>query len=53
MKKLIEHYPVSPASSEKFTKSSCIEHLCKEKGLLEALIEVNHRDQFKITFYRT
>jgi len=40
MKKLIDHYPISPASAEKFTKSTCIEHLCTEKGLLEAIIEV-------------
>jgi len=38
MKKLIEHYSNSPASSEKFTKSSAIEHLCKEKNLLPILI---------------
>jgi len=39
MKKLIDHYPTSPATSEKFTKSSAIEHLCTEKNLLSLLIK--------------
>ena len=40
MKRLIDHYPTSPASAEKYTKGSCVDHLCKEKDLLEVIIKV-------------
>jgi len=38
LKKLIEHYPSISATSEGFTKATCVEHLCKEKDMLTILI---------------
>jgi len=40
MKKLIDQYPATPTSTERFTKRSCIEHLCSEKKLLTILMRV-------------
>lgn len=38
MKKLIDNYPNSPSANEQYTKTSCLDHLVTEKGLLKALI---------------
>ena len=40
MKKLIDNYPVSSFLSEKYTKSSIIDHLINDKGLVNILIKL-------------
>lgn len=39
LKKLIDNYPSGPSVSEQYTKSSCVDHLVSEKGLLKVLIQ--------------
>lgn len=38
MKKLIDTYPSSPTATEQYTKTTCLDHLVSEKGLLKTLI---------------
>ena len=39
MKKLIDNYPSSPSATEQYTKSTCVDHLVAEKGLLKVLVD--------------
>lgn len=39
MKKLIDNFPSTNSASEQYTKSSCLDHLVAEKGLLKILIQ--------------
>ena len=38
MKKLIDNYPSTASATEQYTKTTCLDHLVAEKGLLKALI---------------
>lgn len=42
MKKLIDQFPTNPSASDKFSKKTCVDHLCTEKNLLNILMTVNN-----------
>lgn len=47
LQKIIDNFSVSPATTDRFTKSQAIEHLSQEKNLLTSLIQ--NLNQFKKT----